>query len=80
MNALVNGPLLRQKAEELAKKLGKDDFVATEGWFQHWKKKENIVFAKTFGEQQEADAAVAEGWLETQSPALIVHYSTDGAF
>jgi hypothetical protein len=29
----VTGPLLRQKAEDLAKKIGKDDFVATEDWF-----------------------------------------------
>lgn len=40
----VTGPLLRQKAEDLAKKMGKDDFVATEGWFHRWKKRENISF------------------------------------
>lgn len=32
-DARVNGPLMRQKAEELAKKMGKTDFVATDGWF-----------------------------------------------
>ena len=52
-DARINGPLLRQKAEDLAKKMGKDKFVATEGWFQRWKKRENISFIKTHGEQGE---------------------------
>lgn len=29
----VTGPLLRQKAEDIVKKMCKNDFVATEGWF-----------------------------------------------
>ncbi|KAL4123077.1 hypothetical protein QTP88_015309 [Uroleucon formosanum] len=32
----VTGPLLRQKAEELAKKMGKDDFVATKVAARSW--------------------------------------------
>lgn len=39
--------LLRQKAEDLAKKMGKGDFVATKGWFKRWKKRETISFIKT---------------------------------
>ena len=45
-----NGPILWQKVEELAKKLGKTDLMATEGWFHRWKKKrENICFTKLHG-------------------------------
>ena len=43
-DARVDGPLMRQKAEQLAKKMGKTDFVATEGWFHRRKKRENIVY------------------------------------
>ncbi|XKL62986.1 hypothetical protein PGB90_005350 [Kerria lacca] len=32
-DARVTGPVLRQKAGDLAQKMGKIDFVATEGWF-----------------------------------------------
>ena len=35
-DARVNGPILRDKAEALAKKLGKENFVATEGWFRRF--------------------------------------------
>lgn len=38
--APLSGPLVRQKAEEMAKKMGKDNFVATDGWFQRFKKRE----------------------------------------
>ena len=30
----VNGPLMRRKAEDLAKQMKKTNFVATDGWFQ----------------------------------------------
>jgi len=40
-------PILRDKADELARKLGIADFVATEGWFQRWKKRENIISRRT---------------------------------
>jgi methionyl-tRNA synthetase len=32
-NALINEPFMRQKAEELAKTMGKETFSATDGWF-----------------------------------------------
>jgi hypothetical protein len=32
-NAWINGPLVRQKAEELAKTMGKQRFSANNGWF-----------------------------------------------
>ena len=33
-DAQVNGPLMCQKAEDLAKQMKKTNFVATNGWFQ----------------------------------------------
>jgi len=63
-DACLSGPLLRQKAEELAEKMGKVDFKATEGWFHWWKKRENICFQKMHGEQGDADFTGAHFWLE----------------
>jgi len=31
---LVNGPLLKAKANQLAKELGLENFVASNGWFE----------------------------------------------
>ncbi|XP_025414144.1 tigger transposable element-derived protein 3-like [Sipha flava] len=70
----VTGPLLRQKAEDLAKKIGKDNFVATEGWFHRWKKRENISFVKPHGEQGEANHVAARLWIHSEWPSLIAKY------
>ena len=43
-DARINGPLMRHKAEDLASKMGKKkNFVATDGWFNSWKKREHCV-------------------------------------
>lgn len=47
----VNGPLLRKKAEELARTMGRDNFSATDGWFNRWKKRENIVCSRIRGDK-----------------------------
>ncbi|XP_050547232.1 tigger transposable element-derived protein 6-like [Daktulosphaira vitifoliae] len=73
-DARVTGPLLLQKAEELAKKMDKNNFVATEGWFHRWKNRENISFVKPHGEQGEADHAAARSWIHSEWPSLIAKY------
>ena len=62
-DARVDGPLLHEKAEDLASKLGKENFVATEVWFQHWKKRQNIVYRQMHGEQRNADQSTADKWI-----------------
>ncbi|KAL4103218.1 hypothetical protein QTP88_010049 [Uroleucon formosanum] len=79
-DARVSGPLLRQKAEELAEKMGKVDFKATEGWFHRWKKRENICFQKMHGEQGDADFTGAHFWLENEWPSLISEFSPSDVF
>ena len=54
-DARIDFPLLRKKAEDLASKLGKENFIVTEGWFQHLKKKQNIVYRLMHGEQRDAN-------------------------
>jgi len=41
----VDGPILKQKAEDFAKKLGHTTFSATDGWFSRWKKRENMLWS-----------------------------------
>lgn len=70
----IDGPLMQQKAEDLAKQMGKDDFSATGGWFHRFKKRKNIVYSKLHGEQGEADTAAAETWIRDEWPAIISEY------
>lgn len=48
-DAMVDGPLLKAKAKELAEKLGNEEFAASDGWFSRWKKRENISYSKMHG-------------------------------
>lgn len=48
-NAPLSGPLVREKAVALAASLGEDGFKASVGWFERFKKRENIVFKKLHG-------------------------------
>lgn len=76
-DARVNGPLMKMKAEDLAKKMGKEDFKATSGWFTRWQKRENVQYTKPQGEAGEADSAGAEAWIRDVWPDLISEYPPD---
>jgi len=76
----ISGPLLRQKAEELAEKMGKVNFEATEGWFHQWKKRENIFTKKTHGEHDNANFTGAQFWPEQEWLSLIAEFSSSDVF
>ena len=71
---------MRQKPKDLAKQMKKTNFVATDGWFQRRKKRENIVYKHIYGEQNDADAPAAASWLEVQWPKIIADYSPDDVY
>ena len=62
-DARVNGPLLKKKVEDLAFHLAKSMFVATDGSFSRWLKRENIHYLKLHGEQGDADISDVDKWL-----------------
>jgi hypothetical protein len=74
-NALINGPLMRQKAEELAKTVGKEKFSATDGWFN--KNRENIVYKRMRGAEKSADFLAADEWIKRKWPKIIAEYSPE---
>ena len=51
-NVPINGRFMCQKAEELAKIMGKEKFIATGGWFNRWKKRENTVYKRMHGAEE----------------------------
>jgi flagellar motor switch protein FliG len=54
-NASINGPLVRHKAEELSKTMDKETLIATDEWFNRWKKRENIVYKRMHSAEKSAD-------------------------
>jgi len=77
-NASINGPLMSQKAEELAKSMGKEKFSATDGWFNRRKKRENIVYKRIHcKEKKSADFLAADEWIKREWPKIIAGYSAE---
>ena len=46
--------LFLEKAEDLAKKLGHTNYVATEGWLSRWKARHQIRYKRAHGEKGSA--------------------------
>ena len=62
----VTGPVLKNKSEEFAKKLGRNDFKATAGWLSRWKSRFGIKFKKLYGEKGNT-----EQWNSIKIPNLL---------
>ena len=75
-----SGPLLRAKAEDLAKKLGKTDFVASDGWLTRWKARHGILHKRMHGEKQDADTDAAKDWTSSVLPELLSKYGPDDIY
>lgn len=77
----VNGPMLKSKSEELAKKLGRSNFKATDGWLSRLKSRHGIKFHKSRGKKDTADASSGTGnWKSTQLPNLLQKFCADDIY
>ena len=77
----LSGPIVREKAEEFAKKLDvQGDWKASEGWFSRFKKREGLGHKKLHGEAKDSDVQQRENWIETVWPSLCQQYDEENIF
>ncbi|XP_053146016.1 uncharacterized protein LOC128342591 isoform X2 [Hemicordylus capensis] len=50
-DVLISGPVLAQKARQIAEALGRPEFNPSDGWLQRWKWRNNISFRKGSAEK-----------------------------
>ena len=53
-----------EKAKEVAKRLGFEDFKASNGWLNHWKKRHHIKQMTVSGESGDVSGATIDSWKE----------------
>lgn len=73
----VSGPLLMEKADQLARGLGMAEFKATSGWLERWKARNAIQFRKQHGKKQDVDNFGAERWVTEVLPGILKEESND---
>ena len=76
----LSGPMLKEKAEDLAKKLGNHSFVATEGWLSRWKARHQIKYKRAHGEKGSADTQSAEECISSVLPGLLEKYRPNDVY
>ena len=64
----INGPMIREEATEIAKKLNKpaeyDGFKASSGWLECWKSHHGIKQRVVESESGQAQTETVESWME----------------
>ena len=73
-NLPVDGPLLKEKALQLADALGIKEFQGSEGWLSRFKKRNSIIFKSVQGEAGDVAPADTEIWREEILPNLLKQY------
>ena len=75
-NIFPNGVHLAEKAKEIASTLGLDDFKASNGWLDRWKKKHNLKKMTISGESGYVSGDTVDSWKQ-RLPEIVKGYSTE---
>jgi hypothetical protein len=75
----VSGTLIQAEALETAKKLGKDNFKASNMWLESFKRRRNIVFNSVCGEANDVDMQTVTEW-KAKIEDLVAGYEPRNVF
>ena len=79
MNVPVTGPVLIEKAAEIAPLL-KDNFIPTPSWVEKFKQRRGIVFGIISGEAAAAPKVVANNWASDALQKILARYSPSDVY
>ena len=74
-NIYPDGPVLKEKAIEIADKLGVEGFKASNGWLDKWKKRHFIKRVTVCGESGDVSGPTVDSWKE-RMPEILNGYET----
>lgn len=77
-NIPISGTILKEKAEEIAKKMNVE-FIASNGWIDRMKKRTGLVYKSVTGECKSVDLQEVEKW-KSMLPELISGYQPKDIF
>lgn len=78
-NIAISGPILQEKAQQYASDLGHENFRASNGWLQNFKKRNELIFRKVCGESAKVDDGVCTQWKDKLAE-LCAGYEPDNVY
>nr|XP_014095325.1 tigger transposable element-derived protein 6 [Bactrocera oleae]XP_014095331.1 tigger transposable element-derived protein 6 [Bactrocera oleae]XP_014095339.1 tigger transposable element-derived protein 6 [Bactrocera oleae]XP_014095347.1 tigger transposable element-derived protein 6 [Bactrocera oleae] len=75
----VSGPIVKQKAKEVAHKLGVSNFVASDGWLNKWRIRNNVAFKSISGKASNVNPIDVEQFKE-KLPSLLRDYKPEDIY
>lgn len=79
-NLPISGPLIKEKALEYAKHFGNDQFQASSGWLEKFKKRHGIKEKVISGESRSVSEAVCDDWKSNDLKNILKDYQPDDIF
>ncbi|XP_071110643.1 tigger transposable element-derived protein 3-like [Haliotis cracherodii] len=78
-SAPLSGPILMDKANELAVKLDARDFIPTTDWLQGWKDRHKVGLRRS-EVNCESDADCVETWVNQMLPGILKEFHPDNIY
>lgn len=70
----ISGPLLKEKADEIALRLGIVDFKASEGWLSRFKHRQYLSFKSVSGEAGTVAGTVTKNLVDGRRREILKKY------
>ena len=75
-----SGILLKEKASVYAEKLKINEFVASNGWFDRWKTRNNISFKIIAAEEKSCTEEMVAPWTASYLPTILSRYKLEDIY
>lgn len=73
----VDGPIVKEKAREIALRMGIQNFTASNGWLSRFRKRNGLRFKKICGESRSAPVADVDFWKNEVLPQIFKDYKPE---
>ena len=70
----MSGLLVKEKANDLLKRLDVANFKVSNGWVDRWKAQNNVKFKTVSGEEKSCTTQMTAPWKKTHLPTILSRY------
>ena len=76
----LSGPVIKEKANQLAREMGLVNFSATNGWFYRFKTRRGLSFKSICGEAASVTPEMLSEWKEKTLPDILARFSASDIY